>query len=217
MEVVPAEGHRQSGFVRAAGLVPLAEAASGSGSSGAIKARDASGGQQAMDVRLSVRDGGMAILSSVTPDLRWQGGQASIDVRLRGSLEQPVLTGVASIAKATLDCPLLRFPVTNLSAEVQAGDDLLTVESLEARCGRGQVRARGSLPVYGGSSPAAQHKLSLEAAGLELRLRNLYSGQYDTTLVVTNSLASPTVAGNLRFSKGTVFIVPQGAPGEGAL
>ena len=32
--------------------------------------------EQHLDVRLSVKDGGMAILTSVTPDVQWQGGQA---------------------------------------------------------------------------------------------------------------------------------------------
>lgn len=213
-------------------MVPLAEAtASASSSVGAsqqaphhLHTAQAAAAQH-LDVRLSVKDGGMAILTSVTPDVQWQGGQAAIDMRLRGSLEQPVLSGVASVSKATLDCPFLRFPLTNVSADVRAGDDRLTVEALEARCGRrGHIRVRGSLPVYGGSGSAAQQqsatgaaaapqRLVADVSGLELRVRNMYSGQYDASLTVTNSLASPTVAGSMRFSKGIVFIVPQGAPG----
>ena len=222
VEVVPAEGHRQSGYVRASGTVPLVDAAAAPAvGATAVSSRGAGEPaqqqqqqQQQLDVRLSVKDSGMAILTSVTPDVHWQQGQASIDLRLRGSLMQPVLSGGASITKATLDCPLLRFPLTNVSAEVRAGEDLLTVESLEARCGRrGFVRARGRLPVYGASTGSSQHKLVAEASGLELRLRNMYSGQYDASLLVTSSLANPTVAGSMRFSKGIVFIVPQGAPG----
>jgi translocation and assembly module TamB len=213
VEFVPAEGHRQSGYVRASGTVPLADAdvATATVSS---RAGEPAQQQQQLDVRLSVKDSGMAILTSVTPDVHWQQGQASIDLRLRGSLMQPVLSGGASISKATLDCPLLRFPLTNVSAEVRAGEDLLTVESLEARCGRrGFARARGSLPVYAAAGSSSQHRLVAEASGLELRLRNMYSGQYDASLLVTSSLANPTVAGSMLFSKGIVFIVPQGGPG----
>ena len=216
VELVPAEGHRQAGHVRAGGVVPIVDAGGGSKAG------------EHMDVRLSVKDGGMALLTSVTPDLRWQGGLAAIDVRLRGPVEQPVLSGSASISRATLDCPLLRFPLTNAGAELRAGAGMLTVEALEARCGRrGHIRARGSLPVYGRGRGApllatlqqqaqhhvASHRLTVEATGMELRLRNMYSGQYDAQLALTDSLASPTVAGNMRFSKGIVFIVPQGAPG----
>nr|AXF41549.1 carbonic anhydrase CAH0010 [Chlorella sp. ArM0029B] len=192
VDVAPAEGHRQSGYVKAAGMVPLAEAssnASGAGSAASSGAAAAAGSssstaaahphsqqqaqqavlaaqQQQLDVRLSVKDGGMALLTSVTPDLRWLSGQAAVDVRLRGSLEQPVLSGSASIAKATLECPsVLRWPLTNVAAEVRAGGGLLTVESFEARSGRrGSVRLRGSLPVYASGAgrallvePAGQH------------------------------------------------------------
>lgn len=223
VEVVPAEGHRQAGYVRAGGMVPLAEAALGGSSGGKDSAQQQ---QQQMDVRLSVKDGGMALLTSVTPDLRWQGGLAVVDVRLRGPMDQPVLSGSASISRATLDCPLLRFPLTNVSTEVRAGGGMVMVDSLEARCGRrGHLKARGALPVYGSASGGSskslpvqqqhgQNKLVAEASGLELRVRNLYSGQYDATVSVTDSLARPTVAGGMRFSRGIVFMVPQGAAGE---
>lgn len=211
VEFVPAEGHRQSGYVRASGTVPLADADVAIGTAGSRAGEPA---QQQLDVRLSVKDSGMAILTSVTPDVHWQQGQATIDLRLRGSLMQPVLSGGASISKATLDCPLLRFPLTNVGAEVRAREDLLTVESLEARCGRrGFARARGSLPMYAAAGSSSQHRLVAEASGLELRLRNMYSGQFDASLLVTSSLANPTVAGSMLFSKGIVFIVPQGGPG----
>ena len=233
VEVVPAEGHRQAGYVRAAGVVPLAEAAAGggggsgqqAGTAHALQTAQAAAAQQ-MDVRLSVKDGGMAVLTSVTPDVQWLGGQAAIDVRLRGPPDRPVLSGAASLSKASLDCPVLRFPLTGVTAEVRAGGDLLTVEALEARCGRrGNIRARGSLPVYGaGAAGGTQQgaagppplRLTAEASGLELRVRNLYSGQYDASLAVAGSLAQPSVGGSMRFSRGIVFIVPQGAPGEGA-
>ena len=211
VEFVPAEGHRQSGYVRASGTVPLADADVAIATAGSRAGEPA---QQQLDVRLSVKDSGMAILTSVTPDVHWQQGQATIDLRLRGSLMQPVLSGGASISKAMLDCPLLRFPLTNVGAEVRAREDLLTVESLEARCGRrGFARARGSLPMYAAAGSSSQHRLVAEASGLELRLRNMYSGQYDASLLVTSSLANPTVAGSMLFSKGIVFIVPQGGPG----
>jgi hypothetical protein len=173
----------------------------------------------------------MALLTSLTPELHWQGGLAAIDIRLRGPAERPAVSGSASISRATLDCPLLRFPLSNVNAEVRAGGGVLAVDSFEARCGRrGYLRARGSLPVYGasatgpaapsaaamqhGQQPAVPQRLVAEAGGLELRVRNMYSGQYDASLTLTNSLASPTVAGNMRFSRGIVFILPQGAPGE---
>ena len=226
VEVVPAEGHRQAGYVKAAGVVPLTEAAAAAAAAPPAPPTPASAAAAAaaqLDVRLSVKDGGMALLTSVTPDLRWQGGQAAVELRLRGSLEQPVLSGTASVAKATLECPaVLRWPLTNVTAEVRAGGGLLTVEGLEARCGRrGTLRLRGTLPVYGpsggggsgGRDAPPTYRLAAEASGLELRLRNMYSGQYDASLVLTGSLACPTVGGSMRFSKGIVFIVPQGAPG----
>ncbi len=46
---------------------------------------DGSAEEQAMleplDVSISVKDGGMALLTTLTPDFRWQGGSADITLR----------------------------------------------------------------------------------------------------------------------------------------
>ncbi len=56
----------------------------GGGTGAAASAGGAAGrrdGSQPLDVRVEVRDGGMAILTSVTPDLRWQHGNADVAFR----------------------------------------------------------------------------------------------------------------------------------------
>ena len=220
LKVVPVEGHRQSGYVTAEGMIPLVEQpASGGPVARGGPAAPRAQQQQQPYIRLNVQDGGMAILTSLTPDIRWQQGSAKVAVRLSGALDKPTITSAASISKATLDCPYLRFPLTNVSAEVQARDNELTVESLEARVGRkGHVRASGSLPIYPGGDGAvgSQRRLVAEASGVDLRVRNMYTGQYDASLVVTGSLAQPTVGGHMQLSRGTAFLVPQNAQGEPA-
>ena len=225
VEVVPAEGHRQSGHVRAVGVIPLAAddatmpAIEGSSSSRSVGARVAAPPQQ-LDVRLSVRDSGMALLTTLTPDVRWQQGSADVAVHVTGNTEHPSMTGAATISRATVECPLLRFPLTNLSAEVHASDNRLTVEALDARSGkRGHIRVRGSLPLHhaptaggsGGQAPPSQQQLAADISGLELRARNTYSGQFDGAITITDSVAQPTVGGSMRFSRGVVLLIPQGA------
>lgn len=94
MDIVPSEAHRRSGYLRASGVVPLdlgqpaqtasedggtaAAPAAGTGSTAAIQPATR---REQLDMRLAVRDGGMAILTSVSPDLAWKGGSADIMFR----------------------------------------------------------------------------------------------------------------------------------------
>ena len=55
---------------------------------------------------------------------------------MTGPLDAPHVTGRASFSKATLDCPLLKYPVTGLGGEVRLAGGALTVDGLEARVGR---------------------------------------------------------------------------------
>ncbi len=42
------------------------------------------------------------------------------------------------------------------------------------------------------------------------------AGQFDGNLTVSSSLAQPTIAGNMRFSQGTLFMLPAGGAGDAA-
>jgi hypothetical protein len=230
VDVVPAEGHRHSGHIRAAGSVPLL-AAGGEPAAGAAAAAAAEAGP--LDVRLSVRDSGMAVLTSVTPDFRWQSGEADLSLRLTGTLEQPVFAGSATVGKATIDCPVLKYPLVVVAADVRCADGMVAVDALDARVGRrGHIRARGALPLQQPRAPgrgaahalaAVQHRLTVDVQGLELRARNLYTGQYDALLTVRDSVERPVVGGSMRLSRGTIYLIPQGqevaaggAPGAAA-
>lgn len=140
VDIVPAEGHRQSGHVKIVGVVPLSAldpaAAEDASSAGAAAARGQRDPSQPLDVRLSVRDSGMSILTSMTPDFRWRQGTAEVGLRVSGALQRPTVVGSASVSKASIDCPFLRFPLTIVTADVQCAEGLLTVDALDARVGR---------------------------------------------------------------------------------
>ena len=51
-----------------------------------------------LELGLSVRDGGMSLLTSLAPGLTWGGGSATLNFAATGPAAAPVLTGEASIA-----------------------------------------------------------------------------------------------------------------------
>lgn len=177
-----------------------------------------------LELGLSVRDGGMSLLTSLAPGLTWGGGSASVNFAATGPAASPLLTGSASFNKGSLGTSVLRHPLTQLSGSLAVDGDTLAVSGLEAKVGpKGTLAVRGALPLTphsqnGGSNAAASgggggvsDRLHASAAGVELRVRNMYSGSLDADLDLRGSLASPVLGGRIVFSKGTAYLVPPAA------
>jgi hypothetical protein len=50
-----------------------------------------------LELGVSVRDGGMSLLTSLAPGLTWGGGSASLNFAATGPVTAPVLTGVCVV------------------------------------------------------------------------------------------------------------------------
>lgn len=250
--------------------------------------------EQEVDLAVQVKDYGMALLTALAPEYcTWQSGTASVDVRVRGRLTSPTLSGSAQLSKATLVSPQLRHPISNLSAFIRFDGSSLRVETLDGRVGRhGSIKVRGGLPLKprrieplqqllgavglgGGASSAVspsattaatadsaaqkepqdsgatptypasatpsesrplssslspppeppkrservgsagrEQAIVVDLTGLELRVRNVYTGNLDAHVVLGNSLLQPVVSGGCRFSKGVAYLLPQAGPSQ---
>lgn len=42
-----------------------------------------------LEVNVSVKDGGMMLVTALTPDLRWQNGAAELSLHVHGSISEP--------------------------------------------------------------------------------------------------------------------------------
>jgi hypothetical protein len=154
-------------------------------------------------------------------------------------------SGSATFNKGVVGTPVLRHPLTQLTGSLAVDGDSLAVSSLEAKVGpKGNLAVRGTLPLThttsssssssraggsstqaaatggggGGGAGAAGHigdRLHACVSGVELRVRNVYSGCLDADLDLRGSLSSPVLGGRLVFSKGTAFLVPPAGSASG--
>jgi autotransporter translocation and assembly factor TamB len=81
-----------------------------------------------IDINLNVRDGGMAVLTSLSPNVRWKQGIANLTATVAGTVQNPIVSGEALISKALLDCPVLKYPLNLASADIRCKDDIVTVK-----------------------------------------------------------------------------------------
>ncbi|KAL4297144.1 hypothetical protein GQ457_12G028170 [Hibiscus cannabinus] len=153
-----------------------------------------------------IKDGGMMLLTALSPYADWIDGNADITMQVRGTVEQPVLDGSASFHRASIYSPVLRKPLTNIGGTVNVEANKLCIASLESRVSRKEkLLVKGNLPLRTNEA-SLDDKIDLKCEFLEVRAKNILSGQVDTQLQITGSILQPNISGNIKLSHGEVYL-----------
>ncbi|KHG11044.1 Phenylalanine--tRNA ligase beta subunit [Gossypium arboreum] len=153
-----------------------------------------------------IKDGGMMLLTALSPYANWINGNADITLQVRGTVEQPVVDGSASFHRASIYSPVLRKPLTNIGGTVNVESNKLCIAMLESRVSRrGKLFVKGNLPLRT-SEASLGDKVDLKCEFLEVRAKNILSGQVDTQLQITGSILQPNISGNIKLSHGEAYL-----------
>ncbi|ESQ46688.1 hypothetical protein EUTSA_v10000008mg [Eutrema salsugineum] len=160
------------------------------------------------EVRLEadIKDGGMTLLTAISPYANWLQGNADIRLQVGGTVENPVLDGSASFHRASISSPVLRKPLTNFGGTLHVKSNRLCITSLESRVSRrGKLVVKGNLPLRSNEASAGD-RIELKCEVLEVRAKNFLSGQVDTQLQISGSMLQPTISGNIKLSHGEAYL-----------
>ncbi|XVF34449.1 hypothetical protein REPUB_Repub18cG0059800 [Reevesia pubescens] len=153
-----------------------------------------------------IKDGGMMLLTALSPYANWLNGDADVMLQVRGTVEQPVLDGSASFYRASISSPVLRKPLTNVGGTVHVKSNKLCIALLESRVSRkGKLFVKGDLPLRT-SEASLGDKIDLKCEVLEVQAKNILSGQVDTQLQVTGSILQPNISGSIKLSHGEAYL-----------
>lgn len=173
-----------------------------------------------ISLTVNVQNEGLAIVNLLVPQVAWQGGQGSVQLRAGGTLFRPQLTGEITLQNGTVAIQALPDPLTNVTGQIRLTGDRIQVQSLQGRYGNGDVAVRGILPIFASlpaTDPDAANPLSLDLTGISINLKGLYQGGVDGQVVVQNTAFEPQIGGGIRLSRGQVQLAASGAaPGTGA-
>jgi len=64
---------------------------------------------------VNVQNEGLALLNLLTNQVAWRDGQGQVQVQVRGTLEQPVATGIATVNNATISAQALPELLTDVT------------------------------------------------------------------------------------------------------
>ncbi|XP_071741656.1 protein TIC236, chloroplastic-like [Rutidosis leptorrhynchoides] len=168
-------------------------------------------------VDADVKDGGMMLLTALSPYANWLNGSAEVILQVRGTVEQPVLDGSASFHRATISSPILRKPLTNFGGIILMDSNRLCIRSLESRVSRkGKLSVKGNLPLRT-TEASLSDKIDLKCEVLEVRAKNILSGQVDTQLQVMGSILQPNISGNIKLSHGEAYLPHEKGGGAAAI
>ncbi|KAG2595296.1 hypothetical protein PVAP13_5KG063400 [Panicum virgatum] len=157
-------------------------------------------------INADIKDGGMMLITALSPYANWLQGYADVLLQVKGTVDQPVVDGSATFNRAIVDSPFLRTPLTNFAGTIHVISNRLCINSMESRVGRkGRLSMKGTLPLKN-SEPSANDKIDLKCEVLDIRAKNILSGQVDSQLQVTGSILRPDVSGMIRLSHGEAYL-----------
>lgn len=153
-----------------------------------------------------IKDGGMMLLTALSPHANWLHGNADVVLQVRGTVEQPLLDGSASFHRASVSSPVLRKPLTNIGGTLHVKSNRLCIGVLESKVSRrGKLFIKGNLP-FKTSEASLGDQIDLKCEILEVRAKNILSGQVDTQMQITGSILQPNISGKIKLSHGEAYL-----------
>jgi translocation and assembly module TamB len=153
------------------------------------------GGNGALNMR-ALGQVNLKLLKTLDPGIVSQGA-LSLDLRLRGTLQHPLINGRVDVSGAALSQVDLPNGLSDLSGRLVFNEDRLQVQSLTGKTGGGSISIEG----YATYSPSIA--LNLTAKGHDIRLRYPpgVSSMADANLRLNGSAASAVLSGDITITR----------------
>jgi len=162
-----------------------------------------------IDLRANLQNEGLAIINVLTPQVAWVSGKGQVQIRVGGTLEQPVAQGIANFENATVRAIAFPEPLTGLTGTVRFEGDRIRVEGIRGELSQGQVVAAGVIPLsvpFAEGDVDAANPLAVNLDKLALNLRGLYSGGVVGQVQARGTARRPQLSGNIELYNGEVFL-----------
>ena len=162
---------------------------------------------------VNVQNQGLGVLNLLTNQVAWQGGQGRVQLQVRGTIKQPLATGTATVNNATISAQALPGePLTQVTGLARFNRDRIQVERIQGNFSRGNVQAKGVIPIFANlkpNDPDQANPLTVNLNQLVLNLKDRYQGGASGNVVITGAAFSPIIGGDLRLANGKVLLTQQ--------
>jgi translocation and assembly module TamB len=166
-----------------------------------------------IDLRANLQNEGLGIINVLTPQIAWVSGKGQVQIRVGGTLEQPVAQGIANFENATVRARAFPEPVTGLTGAIRFEGDRIRVEGIRGQLTKGEIVAQGVIPLsvpFAEGDVDAATPLAVNLDKLALNLRGLYRGNVIGQVQATGTALRPQLSGNIELYNGEVFLPSAG-------
>ncbi|NJL46734.1 MAG: hypothetical protein HC929_03555 [Leptolyngbyaceae cyanobacterium SM2_5_2] len=157
-------------------------------------------------LRASLKNEGLSMINVFTPLLSWGGGSANLDMRVGGTLSQPLLSGVAAFNGAAFTSPILESSLSDLTGAVNFRGSQIQIEFLTGNLFEGDFQLSGQLPLTSQAATGTEPGLTLTLAGLDFNYANEVRSQVNGELRLTQALFEPVLGGHVRLQNSQVAV-----------
>jgi len=161
---------------------------------------------------VNVQNQGLRVLNLLTDQVAWQDGQGKVQLQVRGTIKQPLATGIATVNNATITAQALPQPLTDVTGTARFNRDRVQVESFKGNFSRGNVQAKGVIPFFAKlkpNDPDQANPLSITLNKLALNVKDLYQGGANGNVVISGAALNPVIGGNVELANGKVLLTQQ--------
>ena len=162
-----------------------------------------------IDLRANLQNEGLAIINVLTPQVAWVSGKGQVQIRVGGTLQEPVAQGIANFENATVRARAFPEPLTGLTGTVRFEGDRIRVEGIRGQLSQGEVVAAGVIPLsvpFAEGDVDADNPLAVNLDKLAVNLRGLYSGGVVGEVQARGTARRPQLSGNIELYNGEVFL-----------
>jgi translocation and assembly module TamB len=165
-------------------------------------------------VDLSLQNQGLQILDVFShQQLHWIDGQGKIALKIDGKMkpgsegiESLTASGTANITKGRIKSEAIPEPLTDINGDILFDFDRIEVQKLTGKLQRGQVIVAGLIPISDSLSIEPSQQLGIQMNGIDVSLKDKYSGNVNGKLTVLGTALNPILTGKIQLSNGRVIL-----------
>ncbi len=157
-----------------------------------------------LDVK--VKNEGLALLNLFTNQVALENGQGEIDLAVRGTRQEPVVNGIATINNGIFSAQALPEKLTDVTGKVVFNFNSILVENLQGNYSQGKVAAAGEIPISQNRQVQINNPLTVTLNQLALNLKGLYQGGASGKVQITGAALSPIIGGKVQLNNGRVLL-----------
>ncbi|MBP0029376.1 translocation/assembly module TamB domain-containing protein [Roseofilum sp. Guam] len=165
---------------------------------------------QDIQLDLNLENEGLGILNVLTrQQVNWVTGSGNVNIKVSGTVDNPIALGEATIANATLESQNLSEPMTNVNGTVKFNGEKVFIEKLTGDFSKGKIEVAGLIPLSDPDLPLSEEEanlpLKIQLEELDFNFQDIYNGGVNGNIEIAGAALEPVIKGNIILTQGKIL------------